>query len=105
MPPSRSWRVAACAVVALLGFSLRTEALVHGAYHILPLPAYFQKTGRVPPGGGDGPLYYYGGSVFSNVRVVSVLWNGDVLRNTKKQVPPFSAALVNGSYIDQMTEY
>jgi len=105
MPLSRSRRVSAYAVAALLGFSVHADAVVHGAYHILPLPGYFAKTGRLPPGGGDGPMYYYGGSVFANVRVVSVLWNGDVLKNTKKQVPPFSAALVNGTYIDQMAEY
>jgi hypothetical protein len=50
-------------------------------------------------------MNYYGGSVFSNVRVVSVIWNPDVLQNTKDQVPAFSAALVNSTYIDQMAEY
>jgi hypothetical protein len=104
VPLSRRWRIPVCAA-AFLSVSLPTEALVHGAYHILPLPGYFQKTGHLPPGGGDGPVYYYGGSVFANVRVVSVLWNKDVLQNTKDQVPPFSAALVNGTYIDQMGEF
>jgi hypothetical protein len=105
MSLSRSWAVIACVAAVLLSVSYRSEARVHGAYHVLPLPGYFEKTGRLPPGGGDGPMYYYGGSVFSNVRVVSVLWNSDILRNTKKQVPAFSAALVNSTYIDQMGEY
>jgi hypothetical protein len=88
-----------------LSLSLPANALVRGAYHILPPPGYFAKTGRLPPGGGDGPMYYYGGSVFSTVRVVSVIWNRDVLKNTKQQVPLLSAALVNSTYIDQMGEY
>jgi hypothetical protein len=101
------WRGKAmvCAAAVLLGVSLPARALVHGAYHILPLPGHFAKTGRLPPGGGDGPMYYYGGSVFSAARVVSVIWNRDVLKNTRQQVPLLSAALVNSTYIDQMAEY
>lgn len=104
MPLPSFWKAAA--IAAMLGvLSMPAGALVHGAWHILPLPEYFAKTGRTPPGGGDGPVYYYGGSVFSNVRVVSVIWNRDVLKNTRQQVPLLSAALVNSTYIDQMAEY
>jgi hypothetical protein len=101
----RHLKSATCASAFVLALSLPADALVHGAYRILPLPGYFARTGRLLPGGGDGPMYYYGGSVFSSIRVVSVLWNADVLKNTKKQVPPFSAALVNSTYVDQMGEY
>src|SRR5689334_11418311 len=94
-----------CGAIAALFCLPQSQAAVWGSYHVLPLPAYFEKTGRLPPGGGDGPVYYYGGSVFSNVKVVSVIWNGDVLRKTKEQVPAFSAALVNSTYLDQMVEF
>jgi len=97
-------KAAAC-VAALALAPLGAGAVTLGAYHVLPLPAYYAKTGRLPPGGGDGPVYYYGGSVFSNVKVVSVIWNADVLQNTKDQIPFLSAALVNSTYIDQMAEY
>src|ERR1051325_2203458 len=66
MPISVRLRVATCALAAAMALSLPARALVIGAYRILPLPDYFEKTGHKPPGGGDGPLYYYGGSVFSN---------------------------------------
>src|SRR5690242_17725316 len=96
---------AACGAAAAIAFPLAAQALTVGAYHVLPLPGYYAKTGHLPPGGGDGPVYYYGGSVFSNVKLVSVIWNGDVLQNTKDQIPLLSAALVNSTYIDQMAEY
>src|SRR6185437_8416753 len=95
----------ACATMGALAGLLPVQAIGGGSYRVLPLPGYFEETGRLPPGGGDGPVYYYGGSVFSNVKVVSVIWNADVLQNTKDQVPAFSAALVNSTYLDQMAEY
>jgi hypothetical protein len=81
------------------------HALVVATYRILPLPHFYEKTGRLPPGGGDGPLYYYGGSVFSNVKVVTVMWGSDVSANTVAKVPAFSSAIVNSTYMDQMAEY
>ena len=94
----------ACAA-ALLIFTMPARALVIGAYHILPLPHYYEKTGRVPPGGGDGPMYYYGGSVFSTVRVVTVIWGNKVNKQTIDEMPIFSADIVNSTYMDQMAEY
>lgn len=54
---------------------------------------------------GSGDMLYYGGSVFSNVKVVSVIWNKDVLQTTKDQIPLFSQALVDSTYLDQLKEY
>jgi hypothetical protein len=34
-----------------------------------------------------------------------VIWNKDVLKNTKQQIPLFGAALVNSTYVDQEAEY
>jgi hypothetical protein len=98
-------RYAVLSAAAAFLLSYPAHALTSGAYRVLPLPGYYTKTGRLAPGGGDGPVYYYGGSVFSNVKVVSVIWNSDVLQNTKDQIPFLSAALVNSTYIDQMAEY
>ena len=96
---------AACAAAGALALAFPADALVVGAYHILPLPHYYEKTGRLPPGGGDGPMVYYGGSVFSNVRVVTVIWGDQVDKQTIDAMPTFSADIVNSTYMDQMAEY
>jgi hypothetical protein len=98
-------RIAAIVAAILMGVAVPARALVTGGYHILPLPHYFAKTGRKPPGGGDGPLYYYGGSVFSKVKLVTVIWGSDVSQETIDNIPLFSAAIVNSTFIDQMKEY
>jgi hypothetical protein len=46
-----------------------------------------------------------GGSVFSNVKLVSVMWNKDVNPTTSQAIPGFSAAIVDSTYLDQMSEY
>jgi len=80
------------------------QAFVHGAYHIMPTPSYMaklQKQGHVP----SGLMNYYGGSVFSNSKVVSVLWGSDVNSTIVATIPGFSGAIVNSTYVDQMAEY
>jgi hypothetical protein len=102
----RSLRAAGIAAVislVVLTQSTPVAALGVGAYHILPLPGYYAKTGRLPPGGGDGPLNYYGGSVFESVKVVSVMWGSGVNQQTVQQIPAFSAAMVNSTYMDQLS--
>ena len=97
---------ATCGVaVAAFALTIPAQAFVIGGYHILPLPHYYEKTGRQPPGGGDGPLYYYGGSVFSNVKVVTVIWGDAVNQETIDRIPVFTAAIVNSTYMDQAAEY
>ena len=91
--------------MAAFAGAIPAQAAVVGGYHILPLPGYYEKTGRLPPGGGDGPLYYYGGSVFSQVKLVTVIWGSDVAQETVAKIPVFSADLVNSTYMDQMAEY
>jgi len=97
--------VAACAA-ALAMAALPAQALVHGSYHIFPTKSYLEKQAkeghRVTP---SGPMFYYGGSVFSNVKLVSVMWNKDVNPTTSQAIPGFSAAIVNSTYVDQMSEY
>jgi len=48
---------------------------------------------------------YYGGSVFANVKVVSVMWGSGVSSKISKAIPAFSAALVNSTYVDPMSQY
>jgi hypothetical protein len=76
-----------------------------GAYHILPTPSYEARTGRIPPKGFSGAMEYFGGTVFSSVEVVSVMWGPNVNQTTVADIPDFSAAIVNSTFIDQLAEY
>lgn len=69
--------------------------------HIFRMTSF--NTPQPAPPASD--MNYYGGSVFSNVNVVSVMWNKDVLANTQDQIPLLSAAIVNSTYVDQESEY
>jgi hypothetical protein len=71
------------------------------SYHIFPMTSFNSEF--VQPPASD--MNYYGGSVFSKVNVVSVMWNKDVLSNTQKMIPLLSAAIVNSTYVDQEGEY
>jgi hypothetical protein len=85
----------------LLASSASAQAFKH--YHIFRPTSFKDMAAHVPPPAGD--MNYYGGSVFSSSKVVSVIWNSDVVKNTKDQVPLFTAALVDSTYVDQMKEY
>jgi hypothetical protein len=99
--------MAACGMAASFALlAAPAGAVTFGGYHIFPLPHYYEKTGRLAPSQlPSGPMFYYGGSVFSNVKVVSVIWGDHVLQNTIDKVPIFSAELVNSTYVDQELEY
>jgi hypothetical protein len=93
----------ATAVAAALTVAVSASAGTSKAYHIFRPTSFKDVATKVPPPAGD--MNYYGGSVFSSVKLVSVIWNKDVLQNTKDQVPLFSAAIVDSTYVDQMKEY
>ncbi|MBV8800248.1 MAG: hypothetical protein JOY77_02285 [Alphaproteobacteria bacterium] len=93
--------LAATAVAALMAGVANAGPAGH--YHIFRPTSFKDVAGHVPPPAGD--MNYYGGSVFSDVKLVSVIWNKDVLQNTKDQVPLFSAAIVDSTYVDQAGEY
>ena len=96
---------ATCIAVVALASIIPACALTIGAYRILPLSHYYERTGRLPPGGGDGPMLYFGGSVFSSVKVVTVMWGDRVKQHTIDAIPTFSADVVNSTYVDQMAIY
>lgn len=50
-------------------------------------------------------MNYYGGPVFSDVKVMTVMWNKDVPKHTQNNIPLFTAALVDSTYVDQLAEY
>jgi hypothetical protein len=75
------------------------------AYHIFQTPAQMAKSGRVPTRGVTGEMEYFGGSVFSNVNVVSVIWGSKVNSQTVADIGGFLSAVVNSTYVDQLSIY
>ncbi|HEX3429741.1 MAG TPA: hypothetical protein VHT03_02550 [Rhizomicrobium sp.] len=98
---SRHLLAASAAAVFALAASAHARPVKH--YHIFPATS-FESLARQPvPPASD--MNYYGGPVFSNVKVETVMWNSSVLANTQQQMPLFTAALVNSTYVDQLGEY
>jgi hypothetical protein len=96
------FRFAAAVAAAVVALPAGAQPAGHsGAYHIFPMTSFNSPFSQPPA----GDMNYYGGSVFSKVNVVSVMWNKDVLQNTQDQIPLLSAALVNSTYVDQAKEY
>jgi hypothetical protein len=78
------------------------------AYHVFQTPAQMARSGRVPHvphRGAKGEMEYFGGSVFSNVNVVSVIWGPKVNSQTVADIGGFLSAIVNSTYVDQLSIY
>jgi hypothetical protein len=99
----RKWAVASAAAAAL-SVAVPAQAFQVGSYHIFPTRQYEQQTGRVPQLGA-GEMLYYGGTVFSNVKVVSVIWGSNVDSQTVATMPGYLNALPNSTFMDLMKEY
>jgi hypothetical protein len=93
--------LAGSALATAVSFAVSADAGTAKHYHVFPMTSF--HSARVQPPAGD--MNYYGGSVFSDVKLVSVMWNKNVLQNTQDQIPLFSAAIVDSTYVDQMAEY
>jgi hypothetical protein len=50
-------------------------------------------------------MLYYAGPVLSNAKVAVVLWGKGVLKATVKGIGPFTSAIVNSTYVDQLAQY
>jgi hypothetical protein len=95
--------VAAGAAAAALALAVSANAGPAKNYHLFR-PTSLQAVARqAPPPASD--MNYYGGPVFSSVKVETVMWNKDVLRRTQDNIPRFTAALVDSTYVDQLGEY
>ncbi|HWA91778.1 MAG TPA: hypothetical protein VG889_17200 [Rhizomicrobium sp.] len=99
-----SMRTLAICAAAAFALSAPAQAFTHGAYHIMPTQSYMakmQREGHTPA----GPMLYYGGSVFTSMKVQNVIWGPDVPATTVNGVPAFAAAIVDSTYVDQMSQY
>lgn len=106
-----SIRNAALATATALGFAAalgaaQAQTVGHdeGTYHIFATPSYEARTGRNPRL-SLGEVEYFGGTVFSSVEVVSVMWGSDVNETTVEEIPDFSAAIVDSTFLQQLKEY
>ena len=101
----RTMAITAAVLAAAALSAVPAQAFRHGAYHIMPTQQYLEKMRHqgVPP--PSGQVFYYGGSVFESVKVVNVIWGPDVNPTITGSVSGLSTALVNSTYLDQMTEY
>ncbi len=105
--PSLMRSLAATAALAL-SLSLPAYAGSYNdghAYHIFPTPAERAKTGRIPHVGATGEMEYFAGSVFSNVNVISVIWGPNVNPQFVSGMPGFFTAIVNSTFVDQLSIY
>lgn len=75
-----------------------------GAIHFFYTPSYAQKIGQVP-NLGTGEMEYFGGTVFSTVEVVSVIWGSNVNSQTVATMPGYLKAIVNSTFQDMLGEY
>jgi hypothetical protein len=93
-----------CAALFAVAAVAPASAGEPGAYHILPPPGHETHMARAPHQ-ALGEMEYFGGTVFSSVEVVSVMWGSGVNSTTVAEIPDFSSAIVNSTFIDQLSEY
>jgi hypothetical protein len=98
-------RSAAFATATALGFAASlgaapAQTVRHddGAWHIFATPSYEARTGRHPRL-SIGEMEYFGGTVFTSVEVVSVIWGSDVNETIVDDIPDFSAAIVDSTFL------
>ena len=96
--------MAACALATAAMLAAPAQAFVYKGYHIMPTPSYaakMAKIGRAPHVDAGEVINYYGGSVFTGVRVVNVIWGPNVSQTIVSTVPGLAAALPVSTYLDQ----
>lgn len=91
----------ACALAAA---ALASPAFA-GGYHVMYTPAYKAAHGIPDAPPPATKMLYYGGTVFTSSKVVSVIWGANVNPTTVSTIPGFSSAIVNSTFVDQMGEY
>jgi hypothetical protein len=109
--------MAACAAVATLAlavpaqggdvgnhatFSPPTKHFSDGAaIHFYQTPEQRARSG-LPPMQKAGAMEYFGGSVFSNVKVVVVFWGPNVTKTTVQGIGAYFTAITNSTFVDQL---
>ena len=58
-----------------------------------------------PAAPANAYLFYYGGHVLANVRVVPVMWGSNVPSEVQSTLPAFYSAITNSGHFDWLAEY
>ena len=97
---------AAAFVASLMGGAACAQTFHNrdGAIHFMYTPEYARQIGRVP-NRDAGEMEYFGGTVFSLVNVVSVMWGPNVNQQTVDGMPGFLTAIPNSTFQDQLGQY
>src|SRR4051812_19554618 len=103
IPMSTKSLVAASAAAAAFSLAVSANAGPVKHYHLFRATSFESLAKQPAPVSGD--MNYYGGPVFSDVKVLTVMWNHTVKQRTQVKIPLFTAALVNSTYVDQLGEY
>ena len=101
--PACKFLMTGAAAIAALSMAASATAGPTKNYHLFR-PTSLAAVAKQPVR-PDTDMNYYGGPVFSNVKVETVMWNKDVLQETQDKIPLFTAALVDSTYVDQLGEY
>ena len=72
--------------------------------HPLWLPGHFPH-GMRAPSAGTGEMEYYGGPVFSTVKVITVMWGSKVNPQIVSGIGGFYTAATNSTFFDIMAQY
>ena len=73
--------------------------------HPMWLPGHFPHSLPAPDASGKGEMDYYGGPVFSAVKVVSVMWGSKVNPQIVSGIGGFFSAATNSTFFDIMAQY
>jgi hypothetical protein len=93
----------ASAAAMALAMPIACAAAETPAYHLYLTPHGQARLGRGQTHRATGEMLYYGGTVFSTVNAVSVIWGPKVNSETVADIGGFLAAIVNSTYIDQLS--
>jgi hypothetical protein len=104
--------LAAGTMAASLALATPVQAASPGdtvSYHLFQTPEQMARSGRMPnrapSQGSKGDMLYFGGTVFSKMKVVSVIWGPNVNSQTVADIGDFLKAIVNSTYVDQLKVY
>ncbi|MGI9170218.1 MAG: hypothetical protein ACR2FH_08600 [Caulobacteraceae bacterium] len=91
--------LAGCLSLALPAAAAAPDATAYHLYrpNLRPAPAASAASGPT--------MLYYGGPVIAKVKVAVVIWGDGVAKSTTSLIAPFFRAMVNSTYVDQLTQY
>ena len=73
--------------------------------HPMWLPGHFPRSVPAPDARATGQMEYYGGPVFSTIKVISVIWGSKVNPQIVSGIGGFYTAATNSTFFDIMAQY